>query len=264
MASHRSAAHLWGIPRPDDDPVDVMLTERTRRATLAGVLVHRPRDRRDLSPVLRANIRTSNVLRLLCDLGAVDPSSVPAAVGHVVTTGMASPVALRNAVNVHTRRGRHGVPAFRAALDDWVIDGKPADSVLETAVRRLVAEHGLPSVEFHRVIAGHEVDFWVIDSPIVLECDGWESHGRNRVQFEQDRRRDQDLAAAGYVTVRFTYRQLVRRPAAQAERIRRVVHRWAPHLLGPDRLGIRDGSRPETDRAQFRGVPLGCPGDGCC
>ena len=136
MASHRSAAHLWGIPRPDDDPVDVILTERRREATLRGVIVHRPRDRKDLSPVLRQNIRTSNVLRLLCDLGAVDPRSVPAAVGHVVTTGMASPVALRTAVDVHARRGRHGVPAFRDALDEWVIDGKPADSVLEPAMRR--------------------------------------------------------------------------------------------------------------------------------
>jgi hypothetical protein len=24
LASHRSAARLWGIPRPDDDPVDVI------------------------------------------------------------------------------------------------------------------------------------------------------------------------------------------------------------------------------------------------
>lgn len=127
VASHRSAAHLWGIPRPEDDEIDVMLTERRREASLDGVVVHRPRDRRDLTPVLRQNIRTSNLLRLLCDLGAVDPRSVSAAVGHVVTQGLASPVALRAAVDVHARRGRHGVPAFRDALDEWVLDGKPTD-----------------------------------------------------------------------------------------------------------------------------------------
>ena len=203
--------------------------------------------------MLRSNIRTSNVLRLLCDLGAVDPGSVPAAVGHVVTTGIASPVALRTAVDVHTRRGRHGVPAFRAALDEWVIDGKPADSVLEPAMRALVAEHRLPPVEFHRIIHGYEVDFWVIESCIVLECDGWDSHGRNKVQFERDRRRDQELTAHGYITVRFTYRQLTRQPAVQADRIRAVVRRWAPHLLGANRPGIRDNPRPETDRAQIGG-----------
>ena len=233
MASHRSAAHLWGVPRPDDEPVDVILPVRSREADLGDVVVHRPRDRKDLSPVLRSGIRVTNVLRTLCDLGAVDAGSVPAAVGHVVTTGLASPAALRNAVDVHARCGRHGVPALRDALDDWVIDGKPVDSVLEPTMRRLLADHDLPPAEFHASICGYEVDFWIIDTPVVLECDGWDSHGRNRAQFERDRVRDADLAAAGYVTIRFTYRQLTRQAAAQAERIRRVVARWAPSVLDP-------------------------------
>ena len=235
MASHRSAARLWGVPRPEDDPVDVMLPDRRREATLASVVVHRPRDRKDLSPVLRSGIRTSNVLRMLCDLGAVDPEAVPAAVGHVVTSGLASPVALRNAVDVHARRGRHGVPAFREALDEWVIDGKPVDSVLEPAMRRLRQAHRLPPMEFHAVICGYEVDFWIVASPVVLECDGWDTHGRNRAQFERDRIRDAHLATEGYITVRFTYRQLTQRPAHTADRIRGVVRRWAPELLAPTR-----------------------------
>ncbi len=231
MASHRSAAHLWGVPRPLDDPIDVILSTRAREATLRGVVVHRPRDRKDLSPVQRSGIKTSNVLRMLCDLGAVDPGSVPSAVEHVVTNGLASPAALRTAVDVHSRRGRHGVPAFRAALDDWVLDGKPVDSVLEPTMRRLVADHGLPRVQFHAVLCGYEVDFLIVDSPIVLECDGWDSHGRQREQFERDRVRDATLSAAGYVTLRFTYRQVTRRPRQVADRIRAVVRRWAPELI---------------------------------
>jgi hypothetical protein len=231
MASHRSAARLWGVPRPDDDPVDVILSSRDREATLEGVVVHRPRDRKDLSPVLRAGISTSNVLRMPCDLGAVDPAAVPAAVGHVVTTGLASPAALRAAVDVHSRRGRHGVPAFRAALDDWVLDGKPVDSILEPTMRRLLDAHGLPPVPFHAVFCGYEVDFWIIGSPIVLECDGWDSHGRQREQFERDRVRDATLTGAGHVTLRFTYRQVTQRGGQVAGRIRAVVRRWAPELL---------------------------------
>jgi hypothetical protein len=235
MASHRSAAHLWGIPRPEDDPIDIMLTERRREANLCGVAVHRPRDRRDLSPVLRQNIRTSNILRLLCDLGAVDRRSVFDAVGHVVTNGLASPVALRTAVDVHARRGRHGVPAFREALEDWVLDGKPVDSILEPAMRKLVAKYGLPPVEFHPIVCGYEVDFRILDSPIILECDGWDSHGRNRRRFEKDRVRDGDLTAMGNIVLRFTYRGITRHAAREADRIRRNVRRWAPHLdLGGD------------------------------
>ncbi len=57
-------------------------------------------------------IRTTNILRTLCDLGALDAAAVDPAVGHVVTTGLASPAALRKAVDRHARRGRPGVPAL--------------------------------------------------------------------------------------------------------------------------------------------------------
>ena len=214
--------------------------------------------------MLRRNIRTSNILRLLCDLGAVDPRSVPAAVGHVVTTGMASPVALRTAVDVHARRGRHGVPAFRDALDEWVIDGKPTDSVLEPAMRSARRRARLPPVEFHRVIRGYEVDFWVIDSPIVLECDGWDTPRAQQGEFERDRVRDGELTAAGYITVRFTYRQITRQPAAQADRIRRWFEpAGRPTLLGADRLGIRDGSAPRDGSRPDWGGAGRVPAYGC-
>jgi very-short-patch-repair endonuclease len=231
MASHRSAARLWGLPRPDDEPVDLILPTRTTRALVAGALVHRPRDLLDLNPSRKDGIRTTNILRTLCDLGAVDPTAVPGAVGHVVTTGMASPAALVAAIKRHGRKGRAGVPALRDALGDWVLDGKPVDSVLEPAMRRLLQHHRLPAAEFHPWIGGYEVDFRVIDSPLVLECDGWSTHGRDRRQFERDRARDADLAALGFVVLRFTYRSIVKRPAREADRIRRNVARWAPHLL---------------------------------
>ncbi len=228
MASHRSAAHLWGVPRPDDDPVDVILPVRDREASLDGVVVHRPRDRRDLSPVVRSGIRTTNVLRFLCDLGAVDPPSVHAAVGHVLLQTLARPDDLRRAIDVHARRGRHGVPAFRAALADWMLDGKPADSVLELAMRRLLTRHGLPPAEFHARIAGYEVDFWLIGTPVVLECDGWAYHGRTKAQHHRDTVRDNDLVVAGYLPVHFTYRMVHRTPADVARRIRGALTRWSP------------------------------------
>ena len=231
MASHRSAAYLWGVPRPADDPVDLIVDDRRRRPTIRGAIVHRPRDHKDLSPILRANIRTTNILRMLCDLGAVDEVSVHAAVGHVVAAGLASPRALRTAIEVHARRGRHGVPAFRAALDDWVLDGKPVDSILEPMMRGVLQRFGLPPAEFHAKVAGYEVDFLITGTPVVLECDGWESHGLNRIQFERDKDRDSDITAAGYLPVHFTYRRLARQPERVARKIRNVLDRWAPTSL---------------------------------
>ena len=42
---------------------------------------------------------------------------------------------------------------------------------------------------------------------------------------------DRVMGALGFVVLRFTYRSIVKRPAREAERIRRNVARWAHHLL---------------------------------
>jgi very-short-patch-repair endonuclease len=240
MASHRSAARLWDIPRPDDDPVDIIVVSRTRGLALDGVIVHRPRDDKDLSPVLRKNIPTCNILRLGCDIGAVDPPGAREAVLYIVTNAIASPRALRTACDVHTRRGRHGVPAFRAALDEFMIDGKPVDSVLESTMRDVRTRFRLPPMEFHARVCGYEVDFLVTGTPVVLECDGWDSHGRHRPLFERDRERTATLVAAGHVVVPFTWRKLVRDPEWVARKVRAAADRWRPTDLGVLVPGIRE------------------------
>jgi very-short-patch-repair endonuclease len=228
LASHRSAARLWGIPRPDDDPVDVVLASQRRDLTLDGVIVHRPRDLARLVPQRRFGIRCTNIIRTLLDLGAVDPDALHGAVGHAITTNLVTLDALEVAAAEHARPGRGGVVAVRDAIADWSIDHKPADSMLETAFARMATQHGLPELEFHPVIEGVEVDFRVSGTPVVIECDGWAYHGRERDQFEHDRERDARLIGAGWVVLRFTYRAIITRPKATADRIRVAVERWAP------------------------------------
>jgi very-short-patch-repair endonuclease len=80
---------------------------------------------------------------------------------------------------------------------------------------------------------GREVDFRVIGTPLLLECDGWTYHGLNRVAFERDRQSDAQLSAAGWIVIRFTYRAITRSPRATAERIQRNLTRWS-NLPAPD------------------------------
>jgi very-short-patch-repair endonuclease len=227
LASHRSAARLWGIPRPDDDPVDVLLPSQRRDVSFAGVVVHRPRDLRRLVPQRRFGIRCTNIIRTLLDLGAVDPAALHGAVGHAITTNLATLGALEIAAAEHARPGRSGVVAVRDAIAEWSIDDKPADSVLEMAFARLAERHGLPDLDFHPVIEGIEVDFRVRDTPVLIECDGWAYHGRERRHFERDRERDAQLISAGWVVLRFTYRAVITRPKATADRILGAVSQWA-------------------------------------
>ena len=99
------------------------------------------------------------------------------AVGHTLATGLASLAAIQTTVVQHSRQGRSGVVALREAAADWAIDGKPADSVLEIVMSRLIRRYRLPPVTFHPVIEGYELDFVVDGTPVLLECDGWASHG---------------------------------------------------------------------------------------
>lgn len=224
LASHRSAARLWGIPRPDDDPVDVLVASQRRDLALDGVVVHRPRDLARLVPQRRFGIRCTNIIRTLLDLGAVDPDALHDAVGHAITTNLVTLDALEVAAAEHARPGRHGVVAVRDAIADWSIDHKPTDSVLETAFAHLARQHVLPEVEFHPVIEGFEFDFRVTDTPVVIECDGWAYHGRER---ERERERDARLIGGGWIVLRFTYRAIITRPKATADRILVAVAQWS-------------------------------------
>lgn len=237
LASHRSAALLHGIPVADPPPVDIIVPHRgaddstnTRGRTanqLGEVCIHRPRDLHRTKPHRIDDIACTNILRTLVDLGAVDPDAVDGAVGHALTNGLATLGAIEATLAQHARRGRRGVTALRRAVDDWSLDSKPADSVLEPAMHRLLVRYGLPPAEFHARVGGREVDFHVIGTPVVIECDGWTYHGRDRDQFERDRHDDAEFAAHGWIVLRFTYRKITTRPADVANQIHRTIDRWA-------------------------------------
>lgn len=227
IASHRSATYLWGIPRLPTDPVDVIAPRRPAQRHLRSVCHHRPTDHLHLVPQRRMGIPCTNILRTMCDLGAVDRHAVSGAVGHVLTLRLATLAALETTLIAHSRQGRSGVTALREAIDDWSIDSRPADSVLEPAMRRLVSRYQLPRVEFHPVIEGREVDFRFVGTPVILECDGWTYHGLQREQFERDRSRDAMLIAAGWIVLRFTYRAITGTPGSVARRISAALDRWS-------------------------------------
>jgi very-short-patch-repair endonuclease len=233
LASHRSAAFLWGIPRPLVDPVDVLVPDRGTRLRLRAVRVHRPTDQADLARTVRKRVACTTIVRTLLDLGAVDRRSVRGALGHALTNRLVTVARVERAIIEHSRQGRSGIVPLRSALATWTIDGKPADSVLELAMVRLCRRYRLPPVEFHPIIEGFEVDFRVIGTPLVLECDGWAYHGADRAGFERDRVRDAALIAAGWIPIRFTYRAVTHTPFEVARRIRDALATW--------------GSRPAPD-----------------
>ena len=160
-----------------------------------------------------------------------DTAAVDRALTHLRVTRRVALEQVRQAVERHSQPGRAGLGPLRRALQQQQLDERPADSVLEEAMARLIRRFGLPPMVFHQRLAGFEVDFWVVGTCLYLECDGWAAHGLNRDQFEFDRRRTAVLSGAGLVGMRFTWRQVMREPQVVAALVWRNIERWAPHLL---------------------------------
>jgi very-short-patch-repair endonuclease len=95
---------------------------------------------------------------------------------------------------------------------------------LERLFLRLCHRRRLPLPEVNVWIGRHRVDFLWREQRVVVETDGYESH-RGRQAFEDDRARDNELMAAGYDVLRFTYRRVVDEPEHVAAVIRARLDR---------------------------------------
>ncbi len=63
------------------------------------------------------------------------------------------------------------------------------------------------------------------DLRVLVETDSWRHH-KSRESFEKDRRRDTIHAAAGYRTLRFTWRQITDDPAGVTSALERALESY--------------------------------------
>jgi very-short-patch-repair endonuclease len=100
-------------------------------------------------------------------------------------------------------------------------------SELEEAFFALCRNAGLPKpAKLNDHVEGLEADFIFRAQRVLVETDSWQHH-RSRESFEQDRRRDAIHAAAGWRTLRFTYRQVEYEPATVARALAAALTRPA-------------------------------------
>lgn len=146
-------------------------------------------------------------------LTAVDLAAGPkggAAIDRVLRAGAASLDQLWAALRAQP--GRPANPIRRALLEDsrdepW--------SEAERELHRLLRARGIGGWRTNRPIRIGSKTYYgdvLFEVPkVVAEVDGWEFHG-SREAFEQDRRRRDELQAAGYLVLNFTWRQLTEDP----------------------------------------------------
>jgi very-short-patch-repair endonuclease/predicted transcriptional regulator of viral defense system len=217
VLSHRSAAAVWGLAQPDPQVIDVTIVGNRR--SREGVRLHRVRalDPRDITT--HENLQITTPARALIDFASQAGTSELAdgfgeARAKRLVTDARLNAALRRAPQNHP-----GAAIVRAMLREG---GTYDRSKAERLMRRLCRQAELPQPITNIMLHDHLVDFLWPDQRLIVEVDGYGTHG-NRQAFESDRRRDQIHTAAGYVVVRITWSQLQDESVAVAVRIAQAL-----------------------------------------
>jgi hypothetical protein len=220
VASHWSAAWLWGLLRSRPETIDV--TCRGGRRADRSFRVHRA-DLALSDLARRDGIPVTSLSRTILDVAVTArPRTVKR---HIQLANDEKLFDLAEMEDLLERtKGHRGQAKVRAALDLYEEDPPFTRSGLEERFREVVRDAGLPEPSTNLFVAGHEIDAYWPEARFGVELDVYETHG-SRLSFEEDRVRDDELLLAGIETTRVTGRRLDREPEAVVASVRRHLAR---------------------------------------
>ena len=214
VASHGSAAWLWGLQRnrPGVIHVTVPKTRRSRRefvvhtAALSGA---------DIAEV--EEIPVTSVARTLLDLAGM---SSDLQIGRVLERAEEQRCFDLHAIEDMLARtsGHSGADRLRRALALYRPEIAFTRSGLEKRFLELVRDSEIPAPAMNFSVGGFELDAYWEAERFAVELDVYETHG-TRAAFERDRLRQDDLMLIGVEMIRVTGPRLKREPGATIERV---------------------------------------------
>jgi predicted transcriptional regulator of viral defense system len=211
----RTAGDALGIAPRASAAIEIAIPSRSGRGR-PGISVHRVPDLRPEDVTTVDGIPCTTPARTLFDLAAVvDATRLANAIENTERLGLFDKSELEGVIE--RAHGRPAATRLRAALAAYVdAPPPPTRKELERRAFEVFAQAGLPKPAVNVLVdtaAGQlEVDFCWPERRLIVEMDSFEFHG-TRAAFERDRRRDLLLRAAGWTSLRITWRQLSGRPA---------------------------------------------------
>ena len=220
VLSHLIAAAIWGVVDDIPDQIDVTLVGRNANRQ-PGVTIHRVATLDSAEVRWRHGLPVTSPARTILDLAAILPLiELEAALAEARHRKLVNDRQLEKAV---ARAPRHaGVARLRRLLESDQVSR--TRSHYERRLLQMIRAAGLPSPVTNVKVEGHLVDMVWHDRRLIVEFDGFKFHGDRRA-FETDRRRDQDLVAAGYRVIRITARQIENEPLAVLARLAAALAR---------------------------------------
>lgn len=232
VASHRSAAHLWGLPGFRGDAVLELSKPRGRNQRRRGVIEHGSLWLPPHHRTMREDIPVTTAARTIFDLaGTVHPKRAERAMENALSQGLVTQRSLQQVFDDLARRGRRGTVLMRELLEARGEGYVASNSELEALGRRVISQAGLPSPGVERNLGDAQewmgrVDLVYLESKLVIELDS-RRHHTALLDRRADRTRDNKLMADGWRVLRFTWDDLVERPQEVATQIRRALRRHA-------------------------------------
>jgi very-short-patch-repair endonuclease len=227
VLSHLSAADVWGVQIPLRDRDDLRVHVTVTPASQAESRTDRRLYRSDLTEedvARRWSMPVTTPARTWRDLAAVlEPPALLAASDQLLD-GLAS----RRELQEELLRRPSGRGCARARRVLPVADPR-AESPMESVLRWLVHESGLPAPELQYVVQDADgvflgrADLAWPQQRVIVEFDG--NVHRERDVFVNDVRRQNRLIAAGWTVLRFTSADVLGRPHEVITEIRRALGR---------------------------------------
>lgn len=205
VASHQSAAWLWGmLPPPERHAVTVGLDTRWRPGPFD---LHRLQGAPPATTA-RRSIPATNPLRTLVDLaGVVTPDVLDDAVDRAVASKLVTVEGVEAELRRLARKGRKGTGAMRQSLRRRGLNEGPHPSVLEARFHRLLRTGGITPISVE-VVAGPEGGYRIdslLDEGVAVEVDG-HAHHSTPEQKAYDERRRSEIRMSGVFLLVYDWR----------------------------------------------------------
>jgi hypothetical protein len=223
VASHASAAWLWGFLRHYEPPPEISLPAGDRRPR--HILSHRCPSLQPRDITHQRGVPTTTAARTVLDLAPrLARKQLTRLVNDALRENDLRPAGLNDILE---RNPRH--PGTRLLTPFLETAASPTDSPFEDEFKAFVAQYGLPTPEFNFPLGGRRLDVFFPEYGVIVELDGWDFH-KDRNAFEDDRERDADHLDRGLITLRLTRPRFQQTPGREAARLKRILRQrgWEP------------------------------------
>jgi very-short-patch-repair endonuclease len=226
VAATRSGAALFGVPGFPERPIELLVLRPEQGRPRSG-LVRQTKLLPESHRTVIDGIPVTALPRTIFDLASPLPMGrVARALDHSLAYGLAPVERFWDVFFDLAERGRTGTRVMRVLLNERAGNYVAPASELEDLFRAMVRRYGLPEPRAQIDLGDDEnwigrVDY-LFPANLVVETDGRRYHSA-LLDRQSDADRDERLRTSGRRILRFTWQDIVDRPDACVEAIRRQV-----------------------------------------